>query len=393
MRPFLKRSLGGEDASGRIRLLFLASLAACATPVMSTGTPPLEATGSAATPASAPAAPLLYVCVQGEARVDVIDMESLEVVSSVDLMALGFSSNASPHHVAVEPDGRHWYVSLIGENRVARFDRDNRLVATFEMATPGMLAHDAGRELLLVSRSMSAVNPPSRVAIVETTSMEGDELDVFLPRPHPIVVSPDGRWAYTGSLGLNQLAAIDLDTEDVHLTELGGPPHALVQFAVSPDGRWLVAGAELSGRLIVFDRADPAAPRQVASIELGAMVFDPVFSPDGQAVWVPVKGANEVAVVSVAGWSLRARIGAESFLQPHQILFSPDGSRAFVSSNNTADHMAGRAGMAGHEGHAMPGEDQRALGNVTVIDTRSHEVVEVLELGRNVTGLGAAGAG
>jgi DNA-binding beta-propeller fold protein YncE len=332
---------------------------------------------------SGEAAPYLYVCVQDEARIDIIDIETLDIVNRVDLTALGFSSNASPHHVAVEPDGERWFVSLIGEHRVARFDRENRLEATFEMGSPGMLSLDHSRDLLLVSRSMSAVNPPTRIGMIEPSTMEGDELDVFMPRPHPVIISPDGAWAYTGSLGVNQLASIELDTEDVTLSDVEGPQHALVQFAVSPDGRWLVAGTEISGRLVVFDRSNPSQPRQVASVELGPMVFDPVFAPGGAFVWVPVKGADEVAVVRVDDWSVERRIRGDGLRQPHQIAFSPDGSRAFVSNNNKADHMSG---MAGHEGHDTPG----AKGNVTVIDTRSYEIVRVLELGRNVTGLGIA---
>ncbi len=354
---------------------------------------PLLACGmsAAATGAQSPAAAqptYLYVCVQDDAHIAVIDVDRLEVVNEIDLTALGFSANANPHHVAVEPDGEHWYVSLIRENVVARFDRDGDLLGTFEMSTPGMLEFDAGSGRLMASRSMSAVNPPTRVGWVDTATMEGDEIDVFFPRPHPMVVSPDGRWGYTGSLGVNQIAAIDLETEDVTLTDLDGPQHALVQFAVSADGRWMVAATELSGRLLAFDLSDPAHPRQVASLELGPMVFDPTFSPDGTRVWVPVKGANEVAVVRVSDWGVERRISADSFLQPHQIACTPDGARAFVSNNNKADHMSGMAGMEDHAMHEAAGT---VNGNVTVLDTETYEVVEVLELGRNVTGMGIAG--
>jgi DNA-binding beta-propeller fold protein YncE len=346
------------------------------------------ATTGAQSPPAAAQPTYLYVCVQDDAQIAVIDIDRLEVVQEVDLGALGFSANASPHHVAVEPDGGHWYVSLIRENVVARFARDGDLLGTFEMSTPGMLEFDRNSGRLMASRSMSAVNPPTRVGWVDTRTMEGDEIDVFFPRPHPMVVTPDGRWGYTGSLGVNQIAAIDLETEDVTLTDLDGPQHALVQFAVSADGRWMVAATELSGRLLAFDLADPANPRQVASVELGPMVFDPVFSPDGARVWVPVKGANEVAVVRVSDWGVERRITTESFLQPHQVAFSPDGARAFVSSNNKADHMSGMAGMEDHAAHEEAGT---VNGNVTVLDTETYEVLDVLELGRNVTGMGIAG--
>lgn len=324
---------------------------------------------------------LLFVCVQDEAEIAVIDMQTQQVVRTIDLTVLGFSVNAKPHHIVVEPDGRHWYVSLIGENRIVRFDRDGNMVGQYEMETPGMLAYDDDADVLVASRSMSAVNPPPRISIVRGGSMEGEQIDVFFPRPHPMVITANGEWAYTGSLGVNQLAAVNLETEEVTLTSIDGPPHSLVQFALSPDERTLVAATELTGRLLAFERSDPARPALVAEVEIGPMSFDPSFSPDGAQVWVPVKGANQVAVVNTTDWSVAHRIEGEGLLQPHAIVFSADGRHAFVSNNNKADHMAG------HEGH---GASAGGNGNVTVIDTQSYEVVKVIDLGKNVTGMGSS---
>lgn len=330
--------------------------------------------------AASPSATYLYACVQDDAAIAIIDMATLQVVRTVDLKTLGFSANAKPHDIVVEPDGEHWYVSLIGENRVVRFDREGEMVGGYSMDVPGMLSFDAQRNLLVASRSMSAVNPPPRISVVNAATMEGEQIDVFFPRPHPMVLSEDGRWAYTGSLGVNQLAAVNLESEEVTLTEIEGPPHSLVQFALSPDGRWLVASTELSGQLLVFDRTDAARPKPVAAIEVGPMAFDPKFTRDGTRVWVPVKGSNEIVVVDAGDWSITQRIQAPSLLQPHAVIFSADGTRAFVSNNNKADHMAG------HEGH---GAAAGGRGNVTVLDAASGEVVQVIELGMNVTGMGA----
>ena len=343
---------------------------------------------SAQAPAPPPAADdRLYVCVQDDARIAVVNMTTLETEQVIDLTALGFSPTAKPHHIAVEPDGSHWYVSLIGENRVVRFDREGAIVGAFEMETPGMLALDHERAELLVSRSMSAVRPPTRLGRLTPADMEGDEIEVIMPRPHPVLLSADGRWAYTGSLGTNQIAAIDLDTSDVTISEVAGPPHAFVQFALSADGGTLVAATELSGRLMAFDLADPAHPALLADIDVGRMAFDPTFSPDGTSVWVPLKGANEIAIVDVATWTVAERIEAPSLLQPHAIIFSPDGRRAFVSNNNAADHMADPT--SDHGAH-VEGAGTAGSGNVTVIDVESRAVVSVLDLGRNVTGMGRA---
>ena len=328
---------------------------------------------------SSAAAELLYVAIQDEAKIAVVDMGARSVRRTIDLTTLGFSPNAKPHHIVVEPDGSAWYVSLIGDNAVVKFDREGNILARRTIETPGMLALHPTEHLLLMSRSMSAVNPPSRIGVASRTDLQGEELDVFFPRPHPMVVAPTGI-AYTGSLGVNQLAAIDVDAERVELIDIPGPAHALVQYALSPDGRTLVASTELTGRLLVFDLAAPMRPRLVREVALGPMAFDPAFSPDGRFVWVPVKGANQVAVVETTGWTVVARIEHPAFRQPHQIVFARDGATAFVSNNNTADHMAG------HEAHAAG--DLAAVGSLVVIDAASREVVAALALGRNLTGMG-----
>lgn len=331
----------------------------------------------AVTPAQSPG--LLYVCVQDDAKIAVVDLAAATVVRTIDLTALGYPATAKPHYIVVEPGGAHWYVSLIGANKVVKFDRAGKPVAHFEMETPGMLSF-AGTNQLVVSRSMSAVNPPKRIAIINRDTMTGTEVDVLFPRPHPVGVA--GGFAYTGSLGVNQLAAISLADEKVSLVEVAGPTHAFVQFAVSPDRRTLVSSTEVSGQLLVFDLAAPAKPVLKASVPLGKMVFDPVFTPDGKYVWVPVKMANEIAIVDTATWSVAARISDPAFMQPHQVVFSPDGRTAFVTNNNKMDHMADPA----HAGHVMPGADGTAA--LVVVDVASRRVTKSLPLGKNLTGMG-----
>jgi DNA-binding beta-propeller fold protein YncE len=206
--------------------------------------------------------------------------------------------------------------------------------------------------------------------MINTSTMAAEEVDVFFPRPHPMVLAGNG-WAYTGSLGVNQIAAVEIASETVELTDVDGEAHALVQFAMSPDNRTLVAATEVSGLLLVFDVSTPAAPKRVASVAIGPMAFDPIFAPDGRTVWVPVKGANEV----------KERIRHEGLKQPHAILFSADGTKAFVSNNNKADHMAG------HEEHA--GAMVQGPASLVVVDVATHRVLKAIEIGKNLTGIGA----
>jgi hypothetical protein len=247
------------------------------------------------------------------------------------------------------------------------------------METPGMLAL-AGPETLVVTRSMSAVNPPKRVAILRRKTMQGDELDVIFPRPHPVAAA--NGYAYTASLGVNQLASVALADDRVDLLNVSGPTHSFVQFMLSPDGRTLVGSTDVSGQLLVFSLASPAKPALVKAIDVGKMAFDPAFTPDGRFVWVPVKSTNEIVVIDAATWTVKSRIKNGAFKQPHQIVFSPDGATAFVTNNNKMDHMADPA----HAGHAMPGAGGPA--SLVVIDVKSGKVEKAIELGLNLTGMG-----
>jgi YVTN family beta-propeller protein len=324
---------------------------------------------------------LLFVCVQDDAKIAVVDMASRAVVRTIDLQALGFPATAKPHYIRVDPDRRHWYVSLIGANTVAKFNARDEIVGRFTMETPGMIALSGDRQMV-VTRSMSAVNPPKRMAVIDRTTMTGTEVDVLFPRPHPVAVA--GGFAYTGSLGTNQIASVNLDTERVAIVNVEGATHAFVQFDVSPDGRTLVGSTEVSGQLLVFDLATPARPALKASIPLGKMAFDPIFTPDGREVWVPVKMDNEIAVIDTATWKVTRRITNPDFKQPHQVVFSSDGKTAFVSNNNKMDHMADPA----HAGHVMPGADGAAA--LVVLDVATGKSVSSITLGKNLTGMGAA---
>ena len=333
-----------------------------------------------------PAAPgpagrdVVYVTNQGEATVSVIDRATFEEVARVDLQALGFSANAKPHHVVVEPDGSFWYVSLIGENVVLKMTPEGRIAGRAAMEVPGLLALDPTRDLLYAGRSMSAVNAPeSIVAIRRSTMAVADEVGVLFPRPHAIAVRPAGDVAYVASLATNQLAAVDLETQRVELLTLEeAAPHAVVEFAVSPDGRTLVATGQLSGQLLVFDLTDPLRPRRTHAVPVGAWPWDPVFSPDGATVWLGNKEDDTVMAVDARAWRVRQTVRGEGLAQPDGAALGPEGRFLFVTNNNLDDPHA-------HMGGA---EHRATRGSVVVIDTASGRIVRVVPVGANPTGIG-----
>ncbi|TFG62471.1 MAG: YncE family protein [Gemmatimonadales bacterium] len=320
----------------------------------------------------------LYVANQSSASVSVIDMETDEVVYTVDLLSLGFSPNAKPHHIVVEPDGSFWYVSLIADCFVLKFDRENNLVARAAFETPGLMALDAHSDRLYVGRSMAAVNPPQRIGVIQRSTMEIEEVDVFIVRPHAITVSPDGSHVYIASLVSNDMVAYMSDNGDIELVGVPSPDdhlHVLVQFAMTPDGRYLVASGEMTGKVLVLDASEQMAPAMVATIDVPAAPWHPVFSRDGSRMYIGNRVGNAVTVIDAANWKVVQTIRDERFAGPHGIALSPDGSKLYVGNRNT-----------------QPVADGEEPGNgfVAVIDTSSGEVIKLIEVGLYAAGMGTA---
>ena len=342
----------------------------------------------AARPAPAPggdaqaAGPFLYVANQEAAAVTVIDLSTNAVAEIIDLEAMGYGANAKPHHIVVEPDGSHWYVSLIAANQVLKFDGENELVASVEFERPGLLALSPTENWLFVGRSMAAVDPPQRIGRIDRETMAVEEFDVFIPRPHALAVHPGGEWVYTGSLGENTVVTLDAEDGEAELLRLPGSghhPHVLVQYALSPDGGTLVATSEMTAKLLVFDLSDPSSPALVREVDVGARPWHPSYSADGREVWLGNLGENTVTVVDTETWTVSDVIAGEGLAQPHGSAIPADGRHVYVANRNEqGDYAAAGAG------------GDRPAGSVVVIDRQTRAIVAVIDTPPYAAGIGLA---
>ena len=322
----------------------------------------------------------LYVCNQGEATISIIDMASQSVTAKVNLQARGFSPNAKPHHAVAGPEGKYWYVTLIGENTILKFNQKNQIVDRIDdFEVPGLLAIHNGSNRLYVGRSMSAVDPPKSLGVIDREQMAVTKrIDTFFPRPHPIAVREDGKRAFIASLATNQLMGINTETDETKLTRLGGDTQTLVQFAMTPDGNTLIGGGQKTGQLLVFDASQAPALTVEDTIQVGKQPWHPVISGDGSTAYVPNKASNTVSVVDLESRTVTATIEGNGLAQPHGAVLSADGRHLFVSNNN-------------RKGAYTPTGDNPDAGTITVIDTRTNEITKVIEVGTYPSGIGTVG--
>ncbi len=317
----------------------------------------------------------VYITNQGEASVNVIDVATNTIATVVDLKEFGYDEGAKPHHIAVEPDGAHWYVSLISAGHVLKFTRDNELVGYAEFEVPGLLELDPSSNKLFVGRSMAAVNPPQRIGMIDTDTFEVEEIEVFLPRPHALAVSPNGRFVYSASLAENRMIAVDLETGDSEFQILDGPIHTLVDLQIAPDGKTMVAGAQMTGKFFFFDAEDQSGVPIETILDVDAAPWHPVFNREGTRAYFANKMADKVTILNMETREVEAVIEGNGLAQPHGTALSSDGRFLYVSNQNM--NMAYQA------------EDGSNPGTVVVIDTEAAEIVKVIEVG--VLPSGAAG--
>ena len=320
----------------------------------------------------------LYVTNQDGASISVIDLATHAVTATLDLTTLGFGPNAKPHHVEVEPAGTHWYASLIGENRVLKFDRANELVGSVAFETPGMvhLHPDGGR--LWVARSMTAPRPPMRLGVIDKDAMTVEEVDVFFPRPHALAFSADGRFVFTASLAENRIMTVNVESGDVTFTAVEGPIHVLAHFAVSPDGGRLAVSAERTGRMMIFDITEAPDLTLVEEIEVPAAPWHPAFTHDGAWLYVPNQRADAVIVIRTSDWTVETVIRGPGLANPHGSVVSPNGRYVYVSTRNL-------------DSQYNPRSLDNPPGTVVVINTTTREIERVIEVGRGPTGIGLRG--
>ena len=282
-----------------------------------------------------------------------------------------------PHHVAVAPDGRAWYVSiahgtpwgsvwkyatgadsLLARVRVGMFPTTVGLSPDGEWAfIPNSDFHgDRGRQ-----NSISVLYTPELRQVTEIPICD---------MPHGSRVSHSGTVVYIACMMSDELVLLDPSvfavTRRVALgsghpmsaagharmearsdtvqpkrapgaassTLPGQNPDCLATYvSVSPDDRLVYLACNHSNEVQVRDATTLVLVRRLPTGN-GAYNVEP--SPDGRWVMVTNKKAQSVSVFDARSWTEAARIPTTKRI-PHGIAFSPDGRYAFVSQESAGN--------------------------------------------------------
>jgi len=173
-------------------------------------------------------------------RITVIDLRNRKVVNQID-------GGTGPAGLSIAKDGKRAYVADRSAGTVTLLAIDGlqvRPIKTEKIAEPaGLVSHVA------VSpdgtTGIATINGAAKVAILK---LQGDQISVVrmldvVPRPYPVVFSPDGKLAVVGCDGDQRAVAIDFSTDPagkvVDTIDVGH--EGLEGMMMSPDGKWIAA--------------------------------------------------------------------------------------------------------------------------------------------------------
>ena len=288
----------------------------------------------------------IYVTNSASDTIDVVDTATNKVVQVIRGIEL-------PHGIAFSPDGVRIYVSNESESVVDVVDRKSgEIVQKVSLsARPNNLTitKDGGRVLVGIRAQ------PGVVDVINTTSFKRVKSIPVDGSVHNVYVTPDGRYAISGSIENKAATVIDLQSEQAVWEvkfESGVRPMA---FETNSDGSTCRIFIQLSG-FHGFAVVDFAKRAEVARIKLpdqpggfgisegrrGVPSHGIGVAPDGKSLWVNSTLANAVFEYALPDLQLIGHaelpvlhpLGRpQSGAVPEWITFTPDSKLVYVSDS------------------------------------------------------------
>src|SRR5258706_10449533 len=296
----------------------------------------------AAIPAAAQKS-LIYVTNSAGDSIHVIDPATRKVVQEI-------KGIEAAHGIDFSPDGGRGYVSNEVDSTLDVIDgKSGRTVAKVKLSGhPNNIAttRDGARVLVGIAEE------PGALDIVDAGSLKLAKSIPVKGRLHNVYVTPDNKFAVTGSIRGKMLTVIDLATDQIawelKLDEGVRP----MTIEAAPDGSTRRIFAQLSN-LNGFAVIDFTARKEVARIKLPEHGYGAAerrldspshgigVAPDGKTLWVTSISANAVFAYSLPELKLLGEVAlpdlrlpgrAPISAVPNWVTFTPDSRQLYITN-------------------------------------------------------------
>ena len=276
----------------------------------------------------------VYVCAESEDEVALVRYGpgGAEVVKTV---RVGSYPNEieGPHGITVDPDGRHWYVSIahgLPFGSVHKYETGtDAWVGDVTLGLfPATLDVSPSTGLMfVVNFNLHGRMEPSSISAVEVETMaEVARIDTGV-MPHGSRLSRDGTRHYSVNMMGGDLVELDaLGFEIARRLPLGEGVQPTWVTTPTVDGIAYVTGNNVAR---VFE-VDLRSWRILRTFETGPGPYNLDVTPDGTTLVATYKGGDAVGFWDLGSGAERARVTTTRTI-PHGVTVTPDGEYAFVT--------------------------------------------------------------
>ncbi len=309
------------------------------------------------------AAEKLYVALEEDGAVAVVDTKDNSLLGKIDLTESkdGQKISYSAHNVQVSPDGKTVWVTanfmgLGGHNEQSMTDNESEDEETFpdqiviidpqkdaiqkriEIGPDQHLAH-----VVVTKDGKRAFATAQEPGLVYQISGETFTVEKQIPlekdsQPHGLRLSIDDSFVYIALIGTKGIGVIDTKTEKPTKVPLSG---SAVQTAVIPNSQNVAASVYDTKQVAFYDPVN----RQVSYVQLPAEAEGPVqlyATPDGKYLYVADQGyyygkptSDYVYKIDIAQKQVVGKIQAG--VAPHGTVVSADGKRTYITNLLSGD--------------------------------------------------------
>ncbi len=290
----------------------------------------------------------LITC-QSSDHVAVINTESKIVTRLVSVG--GRNQVDAPHYVTVDNSRQFFYVTLIQEGFVEKYD-----VNTYQQAgrtqagnSPGHIVVEKNRDIGYISNfGTSSSNSGLKKLNTASMSIMESYSDSRVAGTHPLALSADDRYLFAASLIGEFIYRFDtrdfMNSDSIIYAPVDAsvPPSGNgtgnfnpIHITMSPGDSLILVSCSKSNEIRVYRSEDLS--QAVPPIQVGLNPIFGEFTPDGRSFFVCNRNDSSVTVIRYPELIVGATIEGAG-VQPHGVDFTQDGQYAVVTMETQSNY-------------------------------------------------------
>jgi len=272
--------------------------------------------------------PRLLVAEKGAQSLAIVDPAAGKVLASVP------EGGITGHEVIASADGKRAFVPIYGNSGVGAPGTDGQNIAVIDIAAQKVIGNIAFNHGIRPHCPM--IGPKDGKLYVTTeldqtiTIIDPKTLKIIgtlptgQPQSHMLVLSHDGRRAYTANVGPGTVSVIDIAAHKV--LKVIPVSKNTQRISISPDDKRVFTADQTKPQMAVISAATDTVAKWIPMEGIG---YGSAPTPDGRWLLVALPDQNKVAVIDLKTLQVARTVDVGTY--PQEIIVRPDGNAAYVS--------------------------------------------------------------